>query len=148
MLFFEKESCKVTDYVTNMWNYVERPLNRLFRTKKKHFLRGFVNCNHQHIKFLAALSARNTIGQSARLGDQVIFSLSRSQMLVASGDRAPLEHSLAWIVAGVTMSVDMNIQHDFLRCQNLKPILPMSVPVTLIPGYFWQHEKYKTEDQI
>ena len=57
-----------------MWNYVEWPLNRLFRMKKKlHFLRGFVNCNHQHIKFLAALSAKNTIGQSTRLGDQVIF---------------------------------------------------------------------------
>ena len=38
-----------------MWNHVERPLKRLFRTKKKLFLRGFVNCNHQHIKIFSRL---------------------------------------------------------------------------------------------
>ena len=57
------------------WNHVERPLNRLFRTKKKHFLRGFMNCNHQHIKIFSrlVLSARNTISQSAQPGNRVIF---------------------------------------------------------------------------
>ena len=78
MLFLEKESqfvrpqaikCKVTDYVTR------EILNRLFCAKKKPFLRGFVNITvtTSILKFLAALSARNTISQSVRPGDRVIF---------------------------------------------------------------------------
>ena len=46
------------------------------------------------LNFSAQLTEHCIRSKSARTGDWELFSVTQSAMLVASGDRAPLEHSL------------------------------------------------------
>lgn len=62
---------------------MERPLNINARPIEQHFLFFFLTVNQE----------TNT-SQSPGRATKKIFSVARGQMLVASGDRAPLEHSL------------------------------------------------------
>ena len=75
-----------------MWKIFSMNFEREWATTflSKDFSAGFKNS----CIFTSALLHSWTSDKSARWGDQNFFSVAQGQVLLAWGDRAPLEHSL------------------------------------------------------